>query len=97
MTHRHIAGGGAIDVTDEGSLADRDDAEQLFERGHGAGTGIGLSLARSISEATDARLTLTNRVPTTFTLIGRSVGRSVDTGHQNQGLRSSPTLTGPTI
>ena len=93
MTHRHIAGGGAIVVTDEGSLADRDDAEQLFERGHGAGTGIGLSLARSISEATDARLTLTNRVPTTFTLIGRSV----DTGHQNQGLRSSPTLTGPTI
>ena len=76
-------------MTDEGSLSDRDDAGQLFERGHGAGTGIGLSLARSISEATDARLTLTNRVPTTFALIGRSV--------DTEALRSSPTLAGPTI
>ncbi len=69
VTLRRIAGGGAIDVTDEGTVLQPADREQIFERGHGDRHGIGLALARSIAEAEGGRLILTRPQPTTFSLI----------------------------
>ena len=69
VTVRRIAGGGAIDVTDEGSLVHGGDRERIFERGHGDRHGIGLALARSIAEAEGGRLLVARSSPTTFSLI----------------------------
>ncbi|MCU1394037.1 MAG: histidine kinase [Ilumatobacteraceae bacterium] len=66
---RSITGGVAVDVCDEGSITDTGTDDELFARGHGSNTGIGLALARSIAEAEDARLLVTSRGPTTFSLI----------------------------
>jgi len=59
----------AVDVSDEGSvtLAPAD----LFRRGHsgGSGSGIGLSLGRSIAEAAGGRLSLAGAHPARFTLL----------------------------
>lgn len=65
---RRIAGGGAVDVADEGHLARGVTAAQLFERRAGVDNGIGLDLARAIAEADGARLVLTSRDPTTFSV-----------------------------
>ncbi|MEV6700951.1 HAMP domain-containing sensor histidine kinase [Streptomyces sp. NPDC051453] len=69
VTLRELGGALALDVTDEGTLAI--DAMRLFERGAttGTGTGIGLSLALELAESTGARLSLTQRSPTRFTLL----------------------------
>ena len=67
MKLRQIPGGAAIDISDEGTVADLGDNE-LFRRGHGRNNGIGLSLARSIAEAEGGRLILTQTEPTTFSL-----------------------------
>ncbi len=69
ITLRRIAGGGAIDVSDDGALGTLVDRERIFERGHGERNGIGLALARSIAEAEGGRLILTRPQPTTFSLI----------------------------
>lgn len=69
MTLRSIAGGAAIDVSDEGALSDNADEEFLFRRGHGHRNGIGLALARSLAEAEGGRLLLVRRQPTTFSLV----------------------------
>jgi signal transduction histidine kinase len=68
ITPRHIAGGGAIDVTDIGSMS-AGDAEEVFVRHNGAHNGIGLALARSMAEAEGGRLLLARRRPTTFSLV----------------------------
>ncbi len=69
VTVRSIAGGGAIDIADEGSLAEAASEDDLFRRGHGSNHGIGLALARSIAEAEGGRLLLVGRHPTTFSLV----------------------------
>ena len=69
VTARRMAGGGAINVSDEGDTITEHDEERIFRRHHGAHTGIGLALARSIAEVDGGRLLLTNRHPTTFSVI----------------------------
>ena len=69
VTSRRLAGGGAIDVSDEGTLLPVADSERIFQRGYGDRHGIGLALARSIAEAEGGRLILTRPEPTTFSLI----------------------------
>jgi signal transduction histidine kinase len=66
---RPITGGAAVDVADEGSTVDAGTDEQLFTRGHGSNTGIGLALARSIADAEGGRLLVASRQPTTFSLV----------------------------
>ena len=69
VTLRRIAGGGAIDVADEGTLIEVADCERIFQRGHGDRHGIGLALARSMVEAEGGRLIVARPRPTTFSLI----------------------------
>ncbi|MFF7079151.1 ATP-binding protein [Streptomyces lavendulae] len=57
----------ALDVTDEGTAGL--DARAIFERGTGDGSGIGLALAREMTEAAGARLSLSGTAPTRFTLL----------------------------
>ncbi|MGW6306093.1 HAMP domain-containing sensor histidine kinase [Streptomyces niveus] len=69
VTLREIGDALAVDVADEGHLTT--DAARLFERGttSGPGQGIGLSLAADLADSTGARLSLTRRAPTRFTLL----------------------------
>lgn len=66
---RSLAGGVAIDVTDEGSIEQHANEAELFERHRGMNLGIGLALARSITEAEGGRLVLSHREPTTFSML----------------------------
>ncbi len=69
ITVRGLFGGGAIDVADENSVLQADDAARIFRRGEGSGNGIGLAIARELAEADGGRLVLRSRVPTTFSLV----------------------------
>lgn len=71
LSVRHLTGGVAVDVADDGTSIDLLHAERIFTRGHttGDGEGIGLAVARSIAEAEGGRLVLTRHQPTTFSLV----------------------------
>jgi signal transduction histidine kinase len=66
---RSLWGGCAIDVADEGDGLIAGDEERIFRRGEGAGQGLGLSIARALTEADGGRLVLISRKPTTFSLV----------------------------
>jgi signal transduction histidine kinase len=66
---RSTPGGAAIDVGDDGPGVALADSEAIFRRGHGSGHGIGLALARSLSEADGGRLVLAANTPPRFSLI----------------------------
>ncbi|MFD5077758.1 HAMP domain-containing protein [Streptomyces sp. NPDC058371] len=91
VTVRDLDDAVALDIADEGTAA-RDSA-RLFERGHtegGAGTGIGLALARDLAFSLGGRLSLTHRAPTTFTLllpVRPAGGRGVDGRNVSDGRR----------
>ena len=57
----------AVDVADDGSVVEPGDS--IFDRRHGAGSGLGLAVARSLAEADGGRLLLTRDEPTTFSLV----------------------------
>jgi signal transduction histidine kinase len=87
LTVREIGGALAVDVADEGSVAMA--TADLFERGRSGneGEGIGLALARSMAEASGARLLLAHRSPTTFSLflpVGTSEPDPVDTSEPDK-------------
>lgn len=69
VTLREIGDAAAVDVGDEGRLTV--EARTLFERGTttGPGPGIGLSLAMDLADSAGARLSLSRREPTRFTLL----------------------------
>jgi signal transduction histidine kinase len=66
---RSVAGGVALDVHDEGSLAPSLSERDLFARHEGLNHGIGLALARSVTQAEGGRLVLAHRDPTTFSVV----------------------------
>ncbi len=67
LTTRVLSSAVAIDVADAGQLSPSMTEAQLFARREGTGQGIGLSIARSLAEADNGRLVLTQSAPTTFT------------------------------
>jgi signal transduction histidine kinase len=69
VAQRRLSGGAALDVSDDGTDLTAARAEHIFRRGEGAGTGIGLALARSLAESDGGRLVLSHQHPTTFSLI----------------------------
>lgn len=70
----------AIEVTDEGAGVPEELAGQIFERGvtSGAGTGLGLALARDLVTADGGRLELSQRTPPVFTVFLAGVPKSYD-------------------
>ncbi|MBP0458560.1 sensor histidine kinase [Streptomyces montanisoli] len=66
---REVGGAAAIDVADEGHISTG--TTVLFARGQsgGAGTGIGLALARELAESAGCRLNLARADPSMFTLL----------------------------
>jgi signal transduction histidine kinase len=68
VTIRDAFGAVAIDVADEGAIAD--ESIDLFRRGVSrAGSGVGLGLARDLAESHGGRLTLVSTAPTTFSIL----------------------------
>ncbi|MFD9335004.1 histidine kinase dimerization/phospho-acceptor domain-containing protein [Streptomyces sp. NPDC060028] len=67
VTLRDLGTALAVDVADEGTAAL--ESRVIFERGMGAGSGIGLALARELAGAVGARLALAGTAPTRFTLL----------------------------
>jgi signal transduction histidine kinase len=66
---RAAAGGLVIEVADAGSGIPEDQLATVFERRSGEGTGIGLGLARTITEADGGRLLAVAAQPPTFHVV----------------------------
>ncbi len=69
-----------VEVADEGSGVPDELAPRIFERGatSGAGTGLGLALARDLVAADGGRLELAQRRPAVFAIFLAGVPRSLD-------------------
>jgi len=69
-----------IEVADEGDGVPDDIAPRIFERGmtSGAGTGLGLALARDLVAADGGRIELAQRRPAVFAVFLAGVPRSMD-------------------
>lgn len=74
------SGAVVVEVSDEGAGVPDDLAGRIFERGmtSGAGTGLGLALARDLVTADGGRLELAQRKPATFALFLAGVPRTLD-------------------
>ena len=81
---RRLPGGAALDVVDRGTVLVGTTSERIFRRGEGAGTGIGLALARSLAESDGGRLVLSHQRPTTFSLILLADQDPDDPGRTNE-------------
>jgi signal transduction histidine kinase len=70
----------AIEVTDEGEGVPEEMQGRIFERGvtSGAGTGLGLALARDLVAADGGNLQLTQRTPPVFTVFLSGVPKTLD-------------------
>ena len=66
---RSASGGLVLEVADEGSGVEDERLESIFDRREGDGTGIGLGLARTITEAEGGRLLLVSGRPPRFQVI----------------------------
>ncbi|WP_194948341.1 sensor histidine kinase [Actinomyces trachealis] len=69
-----------IDIADKGEGVSDELAPYIFERavsGHGS-TGVGLALARDLTEADGGRIELSHRRPAVFSIFLNSVPRSLD-------------------
>lgn len=69
-----------IEVADEGDGVPEDLAPHIFERAvtSGAGTGLGLALARDLVAADGGRIKLSQRVPAVFSIFLAGVPRTMD-------------------
>jgi len=69
-----------VEVADEGEGVPDDIAPRIFERGmtSGAGTGLGLALARDLVAADGGRIELAQRRPAVFAIFLAGVPRSMD-------------------
>lgn len=76
----NTSGAVVIEVADEGPGVADDIAPRVFERGEtsGAGTGLGLALARDLAAADGGRLELAQRRPAVFALFLAGVPRTLD-------------------
>ncbi|GII99290.1 signal transduction histidine kinase [Sediminihabitans luteus] len=74
------SGAVVIEVADEGPGVPEDLAPRIFEREvtSGAGTGLGLALARDLAAADGGRLSLSQRVPAVFSYFLAGVPRTLD-------------------
>lgn len=85
LTCRRAAGAVAIDVGDDGPGVALDDSERVFQRRHGAGNGLGLTVARSLAEAEGGRLLLTSNRPARFTMFIPNAGDEIEVGDGGAG------------
>ncbi|MCU1504152.1 MAG: histidine kinase [Ilumatobacteraceae bacterium] len=83
LVARSAPGGAALEVTDEGEGIAAPEMGKIFERHHGAGSGIGLALARSLAEADGGRLLLTQLRPPRFSVL-------FPTSHVDAGVLPGP-------
>lgn len=77
LTARSARGGLVVQVDDDGPGIDTNAVVTVFERHEGAGTGIGLTLARTLVEADGGRLLLTDPERAEFRIILAGIGPSM--------------------